>query len=411
MIITFGPKAHRTLSINIGWILLLMATVEASLLGNGRLLMVGPLTLKMWIFVAAQAYVIARLAAGARLKVSTLAITLSMVALMLLGTMQGLIRGGDGSIITDDVKPLLYFLMIPFVELVLTSVEDLRTIISIIESACILMCAIYVAVVVLVVTGVLRFLTVYKYVDDSREILFRGYGVLVFYAGAIYLGIGLIFYLFEANRKKRLWALLCMAGLVVTGTRGFLLGLAGVLVVHLITARMSIRRRMIYLGVVMFCCGSMILIVLKVFPSKSAGDQIRVQTISEVIDRLTPNIAILGTGFGIGVPSRPDRMEISYLEIFSKQGVLGLCWWLIVFFLIIYRYIHARKLNYVYAQPLFLSVIFVAVAAATNPYLENPIGLFICIMAYVGLSVCSRIEAHPVRQRMISMNQADQHAA
>jgi len=123
---------------------------------------------------------------------------------------------------------------------------------------------------------------------------------------------------------------------------------------------------------------------------KQESDSVRITTASQVMDRITPLTVILGNGFGVGVEERPVHMENSYLEIFHKQGVLGLLWWGSMFFFLIVRYRKARRVNHEYAQPLFLSSCFVAFESLTNPFINNPIGIFIWLIALVGLDVLSR---------------------
>jgi hypothetical protein len=96
---------------------------------------------------------------------------------------------------------------------------------------------------------------------------------------------------------------------------------------------------------------------------------------------------VFGNGFGIGLDI--GTSQISYLEIFYKQGLLGLTWWALVFILLLMRYRKARRINYLSAQPLFLSVIFVIVESATNPFVNNPIGIFVWLIALVGMDVLS----------------------
>ena len=102
---------------------------------------------------------------------------------------------------------------------------------------------------------------------------------------------------------------------------------------------------------------------------------------------------IVGNGLGVGVKERPVHMENSYLEIFHKQGILGMLWWGSMCLFLITRYRKARHTNYKYAQPLLLSACFVAFESLTNPFINNPIGIFVWLIALVGLDVLSKADS------------------
>jgi hypothetical protein len=93
-------------------------------------------------------------------------------------------------------------------------------------------------------------------------------------------------------------------------------------------------------------------------------------------------------------------MEITYAEIFHKQGVIGLLWWTALVAILATRLRQAIKNgNRSLAYPLFLSASFVLFESATNPFLNNPIGMYPFIISLVGLGVL----ANPDRQQC-SMN-------
>jgi O-antigen ligase len=84
------------------------------------------------------------------------------------------------------------------------------------------------------------------------------------------------------------------------------------------------------------------------------------------------------------------HMEISFLEIFHKQGLLGVFFWITIFVCICYSFYKAdlngnRKL----ALPFLLSTIFIYLQTMTNPYLNNPIGMSVVI---ISLIVLKRLE-------------------
>jgi len=391
MILRIGTAKKE---IRLGTILLCLIAAEASLLGSGRLLHLGPLTLKMWLFLAAQLYVVARLFARAQLKLSTLILLLSIIVLLCLGTMIGMLQHSTFELIGIDVSPLLYFCMLLFFDMTLNTQKQIRWIIQIIESAAIIMAGGYIILILLLLFGVINFLTLYRFLSSfEREFLFRGTDGFLFYKGALYIAIGMIFFAFEKSRWAKLALAVSAIGLITTGTRGFFVALAGVVLVHVCTSRLSVRRKLIYVALACACSALLLSVLAQQFHGEKKSDAVRVETVQQVEDRITPWSLLLGNGLGVGVPVRPFHMEIAYLEIFHKQGLLGVLWWSSIFALLVVRYSKARKVNYLYAQPLFLAAIYVAFESISNEYIGNPIGIFVWIFALVGLDVISNDSA------------------
>ena len=77
---------------------------------------------------------------------------------------------------------------------------------------------------------------------------------------------------------------------------------------------------------------------IQLLGDKNWSDIIRRRQIQQVFERISIPSFLIGHGFGIGVPVRKIHMEIAYLEIFHKQGLIGLVFWLILFFVIWHHY-------------------------------------------------------------------------
>ena len=89
----------------------------------------------------------------------------------------------------------------------------------------------------------------------------------------------------------------------------------------------------------------------------------------------------------MGVPIRPIHMELTYLEIFFKQGILGLSFWLFIFFYCIYNFKKAWK-NHVDLNtilPWIIGVFVIYLQSITNPLLVNSIGMSFVILAMLFL--------------------------
>jgi hypothetical protein len=400
MILVAGSGGGKGVRIDVGVSLLVIVALEASLLGGGRMIQFGPLTLKMWLFLAAQLYVFFQLLGHERLKVSSMVILLLLTVVLCIGTIIGVLHNSTQNLIFQDISPMLYCFMLFFFEAVIRTEKHLRLIVRIIEFSSLLMSFVLITAIALFYLGVINFYTLYGWFQTSDgEIVFRGDSGLFTFSGALYIGVGLIFFAFERNRLAKLAVVVTIVGLAVTGTRGFILAMAGVLLVHILTGVISLRKKLIYVGLACVCLiltgimSSTGIVSSTATSGKAEGDSMRVQSLQQIEERITPWSFVFGNGLGVGVPLRPNHMEMAYAEIFHKQGLLGLMWWGTILVLLIMRYRKARYISYLQAQPLLLSVVFVIVTSATNSYVDNPIGIFVWLAALVGLDVVS--EEHP----------------
>jgi uncharacterized membrane protein YuzA (DUF378 family) len=391
MVLGAGLVGSKGIRFDVGTSLLVLVTCEAALMGSGRLLQVGPLTVKMLLFLVAQIYVIFRLVAGERLKLSTVYILLSFTLLLCFGSMVGMLRNSSIGYIAEDVDPLLYVYMLCFVEMTMKTKKHLQYVVRIIKAATVLMSVGYVLFITLLITGAVSFGKFYAYLSSgsNAEFMFRGESGLFLYKGSIYIAVGLILFAFDKGRLSTFASAIAILGLLATGTRGFFFSLMAVLLVHALTGIGGIIIKIRYLIVPCAIVAMLLILASGSLIGKEDSDAVRTETAFQVLNHITPLSIIYGNGLGMGVESKPAHMENAYLEIFHKQGALGLLWWGSLFILLFTRYNKARRVHYLYAQPLLLSAIFVAFESLTNPYINNPIGCYVVLIAFTGLDVVS----------------------
>ena len=77
-------------------------------------------------------------------------------------------------------------------------------------------------------------------------------------------------------------------------------------------------------------------------------------------------------------------MEISFLEIFHKQGLIGLTMWFSLFTLIFRLYLKSLKKKIQdKTNPFFVSALFTFILSFTNPFINNPLGITIVVITIV----------------------------
>ena len=133
--------------------------------------------------------------------------------------------------------------------------------------------------------------------------------------------------------------------------------------------------------------------MFEILGDKSDSDSVRYTQMDQVISSVNPISLIIGHGFGVGVPIRKIHMELSFLEIFHKQGIIGLIFWFGLFIHIFIMYINIKIKKYKdIALPFLLSVIFVLLQSTTNPYMNNPIGLTMILITIVVFSKLNELQ-------------------
>jgi hypothetical protein len=384
--------------------------LELILGGGGRLTAVGPVSLRMMLFGLAIICTTIHLARGRRIPQSLLILAIIFSASLVLALFVGWINESPARLLWEDVKPLLFIYALPFFYF---SVSDLRSIADIdrlIRFGGIVLAAAFLLILVLIHTQVIPFLSFYHTVIDTEEFFFRGEFSFTF-KGFLYLGIAFIF-VHQTGGRAWIKALLLLA-IALTITRGFWASLALTYALHyLIVSAHSVSRGRA-LAKSLACAALFVVIVffgrhaiagasrlassmmqkgekreLKSYlmGDREYSDDIRMSQLRSVAERITLASALVGHGFGQGIPERPIHFEIAYLEIFHKQGVVGLAVWGYFFFLIwtLFRRCNARD-----SLPFFLAAVFVAIQSAFNQYMNNPIGMSMVMLTLTVLTCVS----------------------
>lgn len=280
--------------------------------------------------------------------------------------------------------------------------DIINSISKIIRYSTLLIAIIYLVYIVLIkYVGVIDFSVAYYLISEYSDFMFRGNEGELFYKGFVYLVIGLIFWIKE---KKYLCSLLILLAIYYTMTRGFYVITFLCILGYYITLRRFTISTIIF---VLFFCSISLLIVngLGLFDmgeNRADGDVIRIMTMQQVFERITPFSFVLGHGFGYGVPIRMVHMENSFLEIFHKQGVLGLFLWGYLLHKIIAFYKRTPS-NYKGVSSVYMiGTIGVYVQSLFNPYLINPIGMSFVLLSFVVCNKLSKINESPVCSRSLS---------
>lgn len=314
-------------------------------------------------------------------------IFISFTVSLLIAVITGFINYGRDERVIENLLMQSFLLLLPFYSLFIKNEADIGIVISILKFTSLLMAFIYLIVIGLLVAGVLDFVTVHAIIDGSVEFMGRGQSGF-WYKGFLYLCIGLFFFDMEKNAfPKRLKQILIAIAIYFTFTRGFILALFVTIILHQLFFK-SVFKSML----ILFFSILVITFFGKNYEAssfdRSDSDNIRKIQFHQVIAAVDPTSIFIGHGFGKGVPIRENHFEINYLEIFHKQGTIGIIFWFSLLGYIFFLYNDCRRSGCEKkARPFFLAALFVYIQSATNPFLTNSIGLNMIMISIVCLNI------------------------
>lgn len=418
--------------------LLIVSLTELFIGGGGRFMMIGPLSLRMWLFGLTQAVLWWDIVRGrykpAPQLLRYVAVFFGVTAF---GALVGYFNDASVSLILTDVKPLLFWMNLLFYGMVIQKQADIARV-----RACLKWSAAALAVAYLVLLLLWRFdvfhgFSFYMLTLPTEELSFRG-SLGFFYKGFIFLPVGIFFWLQEKGYLKFLWIFIIYLAILLTFTRGFWLLIFGIHFVY--TVFFNRQNAVSWLAIVLMLTSlySVGLYVSQVdqqnfpelmhfqqesvkryeardlkpwqralagkfsqgFEARESSIIDRIIQVGEVEDHLTWQSLVIGNGLGNGIPSRQIHMEISYLEIFHKQGLIGLLLWFWLLWSLIKNFkqiighrIREITLFHEDAFVFLMASVFMFGISLLNPFINSPMGLGMLALSLVCLQVLPKTSA------------------
>jgi len=301
----------------------------------------------------------------------------------------GLGKSFDEKIILKDVTPMLYFLIyFPlrsyFLKYKITYEYVLRLLV---HSTIIMSLSVIIVFIILKVYfggDLYVFRGVVEGMVGEDVFWFRSSG-FVFYPGLIYSLVAaiLLFGKLIEFKKISIYELIALflstLALVISMTKGLILSLAIAVFLLIFLKKTSILVRLTS----MFFCALIILALVSVFDfsrftevGNDRSTMTRVQTIEESLFVINENM-FFGNGFATELPSKKFHQENSFLDIVVEQGLIGLSFYLMLFF-----YIYIKRNNNI---DLSIATFSVALMSLTNPYINNPLGIGLIVLTLIFL--------------------------
>jgi hypothetical protein len=372
-----------------------LTLVELFLGGGGRLIAVGPVSLRMVLFaICVCATLVAFLFPRRRCDGLLLAMVLTLVYLVVhVGALLvGCVYSGDVPKMFTEFQQSLYWLAAPFFALMLQTEEDVRKAAQIVLVAGIGLAFAYLFILTGLITGVIPLSLLRAVVEKSGEFLFRG-GEFFIYKGFLYLGIAIVFLVALRTPRWPMYVVIVTAALVLTFTRGLLLSAFVTVLLMLIIQR---RWKLAFPALLLMIAAILFVWVYVPSADESAAERYdastnqRLEDMAYIRDNISPKTFLIGEGYASLINNR-YLIENTFLWALWKLGIAGLAFWLtpLVLCLRYYFKIPNHRTNPL-ATAFISGTVLIYLQTNTNPYLNNPIGLSFTILALFSLRRLSR---------------------
>ena len=383
-----------------GTFLLILVVLDACLSGGGRILNLGPISLRMILFTFGLAYVCYGLLVHKKTIYGPFArVTVIFIILTLLSIIIGLEGHTPINSILNEIKPKIYFLSLLFFSVVIADRKHIELVSRLIEFSAVAISTIFIAIFIMWKSGILDYEILHNLLnpndDPSREFIFRN-DITFYFKSLVYVAIGVFFFLSKENQAKRFLLIsILLLAIAFTMTRG--VWLAVFLTLALYAAQLpkawSIR---IFYSSTAVCIGVVfVFYVSSILPAAHISDSDKLNDINLLTGITKNSFSLFQYIFGAGAGYRtPTPIEITYLDIFFKFGAVGLFFWVFPIFYIL------RKTQSIHAEykkiitPYVLSSIFIYTVSFTNNFLTNPIGMAIVLITMVVVQRQASYEYH-----------------
>lgn len=355
---------------------------ELFILGSGRLLSFGLISLRFILFPFALYIYLYNVAAAGKIKNSDFYYLITLTTILSVYLLLGVINNNNILQIINDVKPLFFAYCYPYIRQILSEHRRINDTLKLLYCCTFLLCFTLIA---LQISILCELITYSEFVDKtiySDDFIYRG-DLFFFYKGIVYVAVSLLIFSYSNKWKLiKIYTILSVALLLLSFTKGLI---AGTLFVY--TATLMKKRNYTVLFFILIVAASLALPLYEYRSLIDAGNNdsidVRLNDFNDIINSLDPLSFIVGHGFGSNISNRVN-IENTYLWVFSKGGVLGI---LLIFWLIV-KYCNAyfSGSKTIFRFHIFSSGIFLFILTATNPFINNPIGMSWLFASYAILN-------------------------
>ncbi len=386
----------------LGRVLLIVVVLEVSLGGGGRLFDTGLVSPRMVLFGLGLAYTAAALLYKKKISREFVFMTALFFFLSAVSVLIPALKGQSVMVALGDFKPLAYFFMLPFFAVTIRNTDDVLLVGRLLKFSALILAAVYLGVMAFWKSGGMTVMQMYEWLNPAHsaeaEFLFRG-DTTFFFKALLYVGVGLFFFVIERNRYWHGVVATLLLAIALTMTRGMWLSMFMVLAAGAFFFSGS-RRKGAALASGLLLVGVVgVAVINETLPSVTQSNAMRLSDLNNLSKASETSLSseaslsskaltlLFGGGFGTQVLGR-RIIEITYVNLWFKQGLGGLVFWFLPAGYLAWqmRAIRDAALRAM-AIPYVMAAAFVYTVSFTNPFLTNPIGMAVVLIAMVAVRV------------------------
>ncbi|MGB3335593.1 MAG: hypothetical protein WBA73_00290 [Devosia sp.] len=403
----------------VGKLLLVAITLEILLGGNGYLTKLHGFRLRELLFACAMVWVAARLLVlePIRIPKPVWVIFGAFLATTAFSAVLGYFSGSRPGAILAELKPLSYFPMLLFFFVAIRDRWDVTLVGGLIVACGAIQAVAYLSVLGGAAVGILDYSSIYLFLRQSDEFIFRHNPELeVFigflYKGAFHIGVAALLTVFDPYKWTKVLAVALIAALALTLTRGLVAALVLTIAAGAILG-LNWRRMPIYIAACILALGILFagtraeaILLGSEFTieydtaEEGSGnersrvstqdlfirptDSIRVADMGVVMRELDVQMVTIGNGLGSKIGAR-ERIEMTYLELLYKQGIPGLALWTSILLWAFVLLLKVPRQDRPLGLGMFLAGLYVYFATITNTFLTGSIGMATVFMSLASL--------------------------
>jgi hypothetical protein len=345
--------------------------------GGGNFFKYNGISIRMIFFGLNFLFFLTYILKGAKFNYKLLFITLFFLILHIFSVIIGVYNNAPSEYIMINFQATLIFILLPYYAFKINSINKVEDIIRLIKKSSIILVIFHITFMYVLLIKILNFNYLYSFVSKNQDIKFRD-EQFFFYSGFIYICIGLFIFLTNKGLKNRVLTILLFTSILLTLTRGFIFFTSIVIAFYylVLSKKYSSKIYLIFLGVLFVTIFLPFLIENRTEKSMYISDEVRIQTNKEIVETTDFSSIFLGHGFGVSVPVRPIGLENSFLDIFYKQGIIGIAFWISLFCYITYLTYSVKDSIYYNKIIIFwLGTFFLYLQSLSNPYINTAIGI------------------------------------
>jgi hypothetical protein len=355
--------------------------------GGGNFFKYQGISLRMLFFSLNLIFFIIYMLRKIKFNKHTIIISFMFILLHIFSLIVGIYNQAPLEYLKANFQGSLIFVLLPYYTFKIDQIQKIEHVISLMKKSAILLLVFHFLLLYLLYINFFNFSIFYQIVSEYQDIKFRD-NVFFFYSGFLYTCIGVLIYMLEKNLKSKLMFILLFISVIVTLTRGFIFFTAFVVSLYYLIISKSIK-----LKISLIVLSSIFIILIIPFLSESRSekskyisDDVRTQTLDQVLNKMSLSSIMLGHGFGNGVEIRPIAMENSFMDIFHKQGILGLFFWVFILLYIFKLSIDLKNTRSANQGVVFmLGSLFIYLQSFSNPFVNNTIGIPFLLISIASL--------------------------